>query len=111
MTRTTARSARLAGGLLAGALVLAGCSNGGDATTGSDATGSSSAESSTAEAADFNDADVTFAQDMIVHHQGALAMAQLAEGRAEDPRVLDLAGRIEAAQEPEIETMTGWLEE
>ena len=37
-------------------------------------------------------------------------MAQLAEGRAEDPRVLDLASRIEAAQQPEIETMTGWLE-
>jgi uncharacterized protein (DUF305 family) len=55
--------------------------------------------------------DVTFAQDMIVHHEGALQMAQLADGRAQDPRVLDLAGRIEAAQDPEIQTMTGWLED
>ena len=38
-------------------------------------------------------------------------MAQLADGRASDPRVIDLADRIEAAQGPEIETMTGWLEE
>jgi uncharacterized protein (DUF305 family) len=38
-------------------------------------------------------------------------MAQLAEGRATDPRVLDLADRIEAAQGPEIETMNGWLQD
>jgi len=104
MTRTTARLVRLAGGLLAGAVVLAGCSDGGGASS---ADTSSSASDST----DFNDADVTFVQGMIPHHQGALAMAQLADGRATDPRAVDLADRIEAAQAPEIETMTGWLEE
>ena len=107
MTRTNARLIRLAGGLIAGAVVLTGCSGGMDGMDmGDDASGSAASES-----ADFNEADVAFAQGMIVHHQGALEMAQLAEGRAEDPRVLDLAGRIEAAQDPEIETMTGWLED
>jgi uncharacterized protein (DUF305 family) len=37
-------------------------------------------------------------------------MAQLATDRAADPRVQDLATRIEAAQAPEIETLSGWLE-
>ena len=48
---------------------------------------------------------------MIPHHEQAIEMAQMAQERAEDPRVLDLAGRIEAAQQPEIETLTGWLED
>ena len=106
MTRTTARLCRLAGGLMAGAVVLAGCSGGDE---GSSADSSAGADSS-ASAAVHNDADVVFVQGMLPHHEGALAMAQLADGRASDPRVIDLADRIEAAQGPEIETMTGWLE-
>lgn len=106
MTRNTIRLVRLAAGLIAGAVVLTGCSDGG--STGSTAQGS---DSSAGQSAEFNDADVAFAQAMIVHHQGAIEMAKLADGRAADPRVLDLAGRIEAAQDPEIKTMTGWLED
>lgn len=59
--------------------------------------------------AEFNNADVTFAQEMIPHHRQATEMAGLAEGRTENAQVLELADKIEAAQEPEIETMTGWL--
>ena len=105
MTRTTARLARISAGLIAGAVVLTGCSGASDSSNA--ASGSSTASENDA----FNNADVTFVQDMIPHHRGALAMAALADGRAEDPRVVDLASRIEAAQDPEIETMTGWLEE
>ena len=108
MTRTTARLVRLAGGLMTGAIVLAGCSNGSE---GSSAESSPTASSSASDSAAHNDADVAFVQGMLPHHEGALAMAQLADGRASDPRVIDLADRIEAAQGPEIETMTGWLEE
>ena len=57
-----------------------------------------------------NDADVTFAQQMIPHHQAAIEMAELAETRAESQEVKDLAADIEAAQGPEIETIAGWLE-
>jgi uncharacterized protein (DUF305 family) len=67
-------------------------------------------EPDTAADADFNQADVTFAQEMIPHHQQAIEMAQLALDRAEDPEVKDLAALIEAAQDPEIQTMTEWLE-
>ena len=112
MTRTTARLVRLAGGLMAGAIVLAGCSNDGEgSSTGSSSESSAAADTSADDATAHNDADVAFVQGMLPHHEGALAMAQLADGRASDPRVIDLADRIEAAQGPEIETMTGWLEE
>jgi uncharacterized protein (DUF305 family) len=59
--------------------------------------------------ADHNAADLTFAQQMIVHHQGAVEMADLAPSRAANQQLKDLAVRIKAAQGPEIEQMTGWL--
>lgn len=59
----------------------------------------------------FNEADVAFAKGMIPHHEQAVEMAILAEDRAESDEVKDLAARIEAAQDPEIETMTAWLED
>ena len=59
--------------------------------------------------ADFNSADVTFATDMIPHHRQATEMAGLAASRTENADVLDLAARIEAAQDPEIDTMSSWL--
>lgn len=96
------RLGQLAGALVAGTLVLSACSGGSD--------GAASA-SSTSVAADatFNNADVMFAQMMIPHHQQAIEMAQLTADRSTNPQVLDLAARIEAAQEPEIEQLTGWL--
>lgn len=57
----------------------------------------------------YNDADVMFAQAMIPHHAQALEMAQLAEGHRAGPEVAELAAQIEAAQDPEIQLMTGWL--
>ena len=58
-----------------------------------------------------NDADVRFAQEMIVHHQGALAMAKLGEQQARTTEVRALAKRIRAAQEPEVQTLSSWLNE
>lgn len=57
-----------------------------------------------------NDVDVDFTRGMVVHHRSALEMAETAASRAEDPRVADLAARVTASQEPEIERMTSWLE-
>jgi uncharacterized protein (DUF305 family) len=110
MTRTTARLTGLVGALVAGTLVLTGCA---DDTTGSAHNGHTTVGSETSAAAEasFNEADAAFARDMLPHHEGAISMAQLAPGRATDPRVLDLASRVEATQAPEIATLTGWLEE
>lgn len=76
-------------------LFVAGCGGSQDAAT---TTGSA-----------HNEADVSFVELMIPHHQQAVEMATLAETRAESQEVKDLAAAIEAAQDPEIQTMQGWL--
>jgi len=73
-------------------------------------TGCGGADENSQTAPQFNDADVTFAQQMIPHHRQAIEMAKLAETRSDDPEVKKLANDIEMAQDPEIQTMTGWLE-
>jgi len=52
-----------------------------------------------------SDADVMFLQMMIPHHEQAIEMSQLAASNTQDPEVLALAARIEAAQQPEIDLM------
>jgi uncharacterized protein (DUF305 family) len=59
---------------------------------------------------DHNDQDVTFATEMIPHHAQAVQMAEMAIANAESQDVRDLAEDISAAQEPEIEQMSSWLE-
>ncbi|MEQ7845742.1 DUF305 domain-containing protein [Nocardioides kribbensis] len=85
---------------LVAALTLAGCGSDTESTASGDNGG-----------AQFNDADVTFAQQMIPHHEQAVEMATMAQERAASPEVKELADTIEAAQGPEIETLTGWLED
>ncbi|MFE3447337.1 DUF305 domain-containing protein [Nonomuraea sp. NPDC059194] len=58
-----------------------------------------------------NAVDVTFVQDMIVHHRQALDMSILAPARAESEKLKGLASRIKDAQGPEIQYMTTWLQE
>ncbi|MCK0111759.1 DUF305 domain-containing protein [Ornithinimicrobium sp. F0845] len=57
-----------------------------------------------------NEADTEFAQMMIVHHEGAIEMADLAIENANTEEVRTLAEDISAAQGPEIEEMTYWLQ-
>ena len=59
-----------------------------------------------------NQADVMFVQHMIPHHQQAIEMSDIVLGKQGiDPRVVDLAKQIKAAQAPEIEQMQAWLGE
>lgn len=58
-----------------------------------------------------NDADVAFATDMIQHHAQALSMVDLTADRNLDPEVQQLAEDIREAQGPEIQTMSGWLQD
>ena len=78
-------------------------------STSATATESASASASTDVAADHNDQDTTFAQMMIIHHEGAIEMSQLAIEQAETPEVVARAERIAEAQGPEIDEMTAWL--
>jgi uncharacterized protein (DUF305 family) len=59
----------------------------------------------------YNTLDTAFVQMMIPHHAQALAMADLAAGRAGDPLVTAVAARIRAAQGPEITRLQAWLTE
>jgi uncharacterized protein (DUF305 family) len=93
--------------------VLAGCASSTSptssapppATTSSPATASSTVPAAQAH----NRADITFATEMIPHHAQAVSMSALAARQASSPRVKDLAAQIEAAQQPEIDQMSGWL--
>lgn len=46
---------------------------------------------------------------MVPHHRQALEMAKLAGSRASSTEVKQLAAKIHAAQQPEIDAMTRWL--
>jgi uncharacterized protein (DUF305 family) len=103
----------------AAALVLTAC--GGDSDGNSDGNshdmGSMASESGSPKAGSsgkpgaggHNKADVGFAEEMIQHHRQAVDMAELADSRSVSPEVKELATKIKGAQDPEIETMSGWL--
>ena len=105
---------------LAAALLLAGCAtDSGAAPSGSSMPGMHHGSSSDggmspgapASAEDHNMADAMFAQMMIPHHAQAVEMSDMMLSKQDIPAgVKDLATRIKAAQGPEIELMTGWLE-
>ena len=53
--------------------------------------------------------DAQFMRDMIPHHQQALEMSRLAPDRTNSQELLEIAGKIEAAQGDEIAFMEQWL--
>ncbi|GAB3540324.1 DUF305 domain-containing protein [Arthrobacter tecti] len=95
---------------LAAAITLSGCgSDAGNSAPAGD--GSSSSQETAETSTEHNDADVSFAQLMIPHHQQAVEMSELMLTKQDiSPEVSDLATRIKDAQAPEIETMTAWLQ-
>lgn len=106
--RRTTAIAGIAGLGLAISLSACGSSNMTDSGKSADS-GAIMSHSTMATAGAHNDADVTFATEMITHHKQALAMVDLTQGRTLAPAVQTLADDIRAAQTPEIQTMTGWL--
>lgn len=55
-----------------------------------------------------NEFDKAFISEMIVHHQGAIDMANMALSKAEHQEIKDLAKAIISAQESEIKQMEQW---
>jgi uncharacterized protein (DUF305 family) len=82
---------------------------GGQTTPASGLAATSTSAPSAASSSANNDADVTFVKGMTPHHGQAVDMAKLAATNTSNPKILDLAGRIENAQAPEIQTMNGFL--
>ncbi|GJF12010.1 DUF305 domain-containing protein [Mycolicibacterium cyprinidarum] len=90
-------------------LLVSGCSSAGEA---GDHHGSQGHDSTSQEAGAHNDADTSFARDMIPHHEQAIVMSDIILAKQGiDPRVVELANQIKSAQGPEIDTMRGWLVE
>jgi uncharacterized protein (DUF305 family) len=98
---------------LASALTLTACGGGDDNTPSAPHSGPMMSgphhSASPSVRGDHNNADVMFAQGMIPHHRQAVEMADLAATRASSPEVKKLAAAIKKAQDPEIQTMSGWL--
>jgi uncharacterized protein (DUF305 family) len=55
--------------------------------------------------------DKHFIEQMIPHHEGAIAMANLALQKAKRPEIKTLATAIIAAQTTEIQSMNGWYQD
>ena len=55
--------------------------------------------------------DQAFMAMMIAHHQGAIEMADWVLEHGRDPQVLEAGNEIKAAQDPEIQQMTTWLQD
>ncbi len=55
--------------------------------------------------------DQAFLKEMIVHHEGAVAMAEAALKNAKHQEIKDLAHAIIAAQDTEIQRMREWSKE
>jgi uncharacterized protein (DUF305 family) len=89
---------------------MTACSNK-SATSGTSSAGSSAASTPTPATSAHNQADVTFAQNMIPHHeQHCIQMSDIILGKQGiDPRVVQLANQIKAEQGPEIQQMRSWL--
>ena len=57
---------------------------------------------------EFSAADISFAEEMIPHHEQAVLMSDIALNNSTSDEILALAREIKAAQAPEIELMGSW---
>jgi len=97
---------------LATVTVIGACTNSATKEATSSSAQSSAQMSTSARAAAHNQADMDFARMMIPHHQQAVEMSDIILAKQGiDPRVVDLATQIKAAQGPEIEAMQAWMKQ
>ncbi|WP_328394035.1 DUF305 domain-containing protein [Streptomyces sp. NBC_00390] len=112
MSKNRSLIRRSAATIAAGAavLVLAACGGSSDNSPGHDGRTTASPSGATSAAqGQHAAADVAFAKGMIPHHRQAVDMADLAAPRAQSAEVKKLAADIKKAQDPEIQTLSGWL--
>src|ERR1700754_548275 len=107
------RTSLIGASTLVALAIATGCSGSDEPEHPTGHTSSSSAAAAptaSAAAEAHTDADVMFAQHMIPHHQQAIEMSDMLLGKQGiDPRVVQLANQIKAAQGPEIQQMQDWL--
>jgi len=105
---TTRRNLTIGVAALAALVTVTACSNTSNQASPSASASATSTSPSATNA--HNQADVMFAQHMIPHHQQAIEMSDVVLAKQGiDPRVVNLANQIKAAQGPEIQQMQSWL--
>jgi uncharacterized protein (DUF305 family) len=105
------RRTAVAAAALATTALVAGCGSSPSSSTPTSLGSTPSATSSYGPAATgpHNSADITFVTGMIPHHAQAVEMATMALSQASSAQVKTLATAIKGEQDPEINTMSGWL--
>src|SRR6184192_73742 len=103
------KSLIVSGFTLISALLLGACSGNDPAMPGMSGMSSSPSAAGAAEQSGHNADDVSFTQQMIPHHNDVVTMAKLVPSRSSNPKIVDLASRIEKGQSPEVQQMQGWL--
>jgi uncharacterized protein (DUF305 family) len=76
------------------AMLLAGCARNGDTA---------------ASVGDHNSADQLFAQRMALHHQQAVDVAAMVEGRTFNTRVVNVAAAVKQARQAELPQLDEWV--
>lgn len=96
---------------VAAALAITITACGSEESPSSEPAATSASSDTTSAAASLNEADIEFAQGMIVHHEQAIEMAEIAldPNVGAGAEVVDLATRVRDAQDPEVQLMTAWL--
>jgi len=107
---TTQNTQRASAVLLAAgiAVTLAACNSANSSTTMTP-TPPTSAAPAEGTSSEHNQQDIDFAAAVIPHHEQAIVMSQMVDSHSSSEELRALADRIEAAQAPEIELMSGWL--
>ena len=96
--------------VLAAVAAIGACSNSATKEATTSSASASTQTTTSVRAAAHNQADMNFVHMMIPHHQQAVEMSDIILAKQGiDPRVVDLAKQIKAAQGPEIEKMQGWM--
>jgi len=96
--------------VLAAVAAIGACTNSATKEATTSSASASTQTTTSVQAAAHNQADMNFVHMMIPHHQQAVEMSDIILAKQGiDPRVVDLAKQIKAAQGPEIEKMQGWM--
>jgi uncharacterized protein (DUF305 family) len=106
------RMAATGAAALAAVAVIGACGNSATTEATSPVASSSTQTPTTAQAAAPNHADMMFAHMMVPHHQQAIEMSDIILAKPGiDPRVVELARQIKAAQGPEIAQLQDWMKQ
>jgi uncharacterized protein (DUF305 family) len=96
---------------LAALAVTAGCGTDDSPTSAPTTPAGPSRVSPIPSNASYNEADVTFAQESVLHLNQAIEMARLAKTRAANPAVKKLAAKAEKDRQQVIDVINLWLKE